>query len=513
MVESALSLRPLTRASFKRLLAYGMWVILGLHAVVLVAVHPSPAATSRILTSLIPIMAGICCLWRTRRLHQRERATWFWASGGLFLWGIAHLIETFISHSVAASNLTVDPSDFIYITATFPLLVALSTTRETESIHALFVLNCAQIVLALLLSYILLYRMSLTSAAASTVMGGIYGSACVLLAVMALLRMFTWRTQEERHSVRWLSAVLWAYLPVELGMDYATAHWNLQAGTLIDLVWSFPFMLGGLKALYIPIAEPPAPKNQPVARLRSLVEALCPMLMTAGVFALAAAIARQHIAIGLSAVFLLLTIQATHAALVQLNYRDGRYRLLEREQELRKANRTLRELSLQDPLTGIANRRHFNAALETAWRRAIRKGQPLALLIVDIDFFKGVNDLHGHSYGDECLVSVAQVMQHYARRPDDAVARLGGEEFVLLLPDTLADGAMAVAAHIHECISEMGVTNNASPFEKRLTVSIGIGIAAPSPVGALGALIDCADQALYEAKGQGRNRTCARNLQ
>jgi diguanylate cyclase (GGDEF)-like protein len=490
-----------------------MWSVLGLHAVVLLAVHPAPIAASRFLTATVPILAGICCLWRAQRIAFRERPTWRWASGGLMLWGLAHAVETVIGHSAAASNLSVDPSDFIYLAATFPLLLAISTTRETETLRAVFALNCAQIGLALLLSYVLLYRMSLTPSAASTVMGTIYGAACVLLAVMGVLRIFTWATAEERQCVRWIGLVLWTYLPVELGMDYATAHWGLRAGTPMDLLWSAPFLIGGLGALNLPLIAPEAETPRPLGRGRLLVESLCPMLITAGIFALAAAITRQHTALGLTAMFLLLAVQATHAAVVQLNYLTGRNLLVEREHELRHANAALEELSLQDPLTGIANRRRFNAALANTWRRAARKGQPIALLMIDIDFFKGVNDLHGHTYGDECLIALARVMSTHARRPDDVVARMGGEEFVLLLPDTDAVGATAVAARLMDAIRLMAIANHASPFGGALTVSIGIGSALPQPGTESLALIDCADQALYRAKGTGRNKICALELQ
>src|SRR5258708_11844996 len=150
------------------------------------------------------------------------------------------------------------------------------------------------------------------------------------------------------------------------------------------------------------------------------------MRITAGIFALAAPVTRQHPVLGLSAIFVLLAIQGVQAAVVQLNYLSGRSLLLEREQELRTANAALRQMSLEDPLTHIANRRRFDTALEIAWRRGVRKKQPIALLMLDVDFFKGVNDRHGHGYGDECLVAIAHMMKQHARRPDDVVARLGG---------------------------------------------------------------------------------------
>jgi diguanylate cyclase (GGDEF)-like protein len=511
MVEAPFAVRPFKRVQFGRILAYGLWLTLALHAIVVLALRANPVAASRYCTAAVPLLAGVCCLWRAVRLPVRERPMWRWASAGLLLWGLAHTVETVLGNSMAASNLAVDPSDFIYVAATFPLLLALSTTRETESLRAVFALNCAQIVLALILSYVLLYQMSMTPEAASTVMGRIYGTACVLLAIMAFLRVLTWATREERQGIRWMCVVLWTYLPIELGMDYASARWNLRAGTLIDLLWSVPFFIGGWQALHLPVNAEPEPRKL-LGRKRLLVEALCPMLITAGIFALAASITRQHLVLGLTAIFLLLAIQGFQAAVVQLNYLAGRNRLMEQEQDLRIANAKLEALSLQDPLTGIANRRRFNDALENAWRRAIRRRQPLSLLIIDVDFFKGVNDLHGHLYGDECLITIARALGLHARRPDDVVARIGGEEFVFLLPDTDKNGADLVADQVHEAIRLMAVVNDASPFDNRLTISIGIGVSYPRAGMDMAGLVDCADQALYDAKGLGRNRTQTRIL-
>ena len=513
MNERVIAVTPSDRDRFAGILTYAMWSVVGAHALLLLAVHPSPIAASRFLTAAIPILAGAACIWRARRLPPHERPIWLWCSAGLLLWAIAHIVETVFGHSSAASSLTADASDFIYLTGTFPLLIALSTTRETESLRAVLAFNMAQIGLALILSYALLYTMPMSPQAATTVMGRIYGAACILLAVMALLRAFTWATREERQSVRWLCFVLWMYLPIEIGMDYGSARWNLHAGTLFDLLWSVPFFLGGWQALHLPLpgAEPEARTYRSRARL--LVEALCPMLIGVGLFALAASVTRQHPVLGLSAIFFLFAIQGTQAALVQLNYLDGRNLLLEREQDLREVNAVLRQMSMEDPLTHIANRRRFEADLEHCWRRAARKRQPVALLMIDVDFFKGVNDLHGHSYGDECLVKIARMMKEHARRPDDIVARVGGEEFVLLLPDTDSAGAEAVAARLQQGVRDLGVINQASPFDKKLTISIGIGsvmqpLAGVDPA----ALVDCADEALYAAKHQGRNCTCARTL-
>ena len=499
------------RTTFAQRLSLALWAVVCVHLLVLLVMRPAPVALSRCLTAAVPFLAGIACVRRALRLAARERPLWLWSSAGLFLWALAHVFEILVGHPSAASSLTVDAADFIYLAATFPLLLALSTTRETESLRAVFALNMAQIALAFVLSYALLFRMSMSPAAALTVMGRVYGATCLLLALMAVLRMFTWSSIEERQGVRWIGVVLWTYLPIEIGMDYATARWNLHAGTVLDLLWSLPFFLGGWQALHLPIIHPQS--DAFANRVRPAVEAMCPMLISAGIFALAASITRQHPVLGLSAIFALLAVQGVQAAVVQLNYLSGRNLLLEREQDLQEMNAQLRQMSMEDPLTCVANRRRFENALELSWRRAVRRGRPIALLMLDVDFFKGVNDRHGHTYGDDCLVAIARMMKEHARRPDDIVARLGGEEFVLLLPDTDTSGAEAVAARMHDAIATLGVVNNASPFHQKLTVSIGVG-AVNHPLGGVDptVLVDCADQALYDAKHRGRNCTCARTL-
>jgi len=163
-------------------------------------------------------------------------------------------------------------------------------------------------------------------------------------------------------------------------------------------------------------------------------------------------------------------------------------------------------------MTGIPNRRRFTAALEDAAKRAVRRNEPLSVLMIDVDYFKGINDLHGHTYGDECLVSIARALGQQANRPDDLLARFGGEEFVLLLPATDAAGARVVAERIREAAFELGILNDASPYDCRLTVSVGIGACVPKAGMTAPWLVDIADQALYEAKRLGRNRVVVNEL-
>src|ERR1700761_915185 len=373
MEDVVVAATPISRTSIPKALAGAMWAVLGLHAVLLLTLGRDAVSASRLCTAAIPALAALCSLWRAQQLPLRERISWRWLSAALLLWASGQTVETLLPGSSAASNLAVDPSDFLYLTAAFPLLLAISSTTETESIKPIFYLEISQVFLAGVLTYIRLFKMAMSPEAAGRVMLKIYAAECILLAVSAVVRLVSWSTLEERRRMRWLCGVLWMYLPIELGLDYATKNWHLQAGTLLDLLWSVPFLYAGRQALHLPMeAESAEPRR--VRRKSSLrIETLCPMLITTGIFALAASIVVQHPLLGLGSIFLLLLVQGLHSGIVQLNYLAGQNLLLEREQELEEANAGLEQLSRLDPLTGVANRRQFNAALDEAWKLGLRR--------------------------------------------------------------------------------------------------------------------------------------------
>jgi diguanylate cyclase (GGDEF)-like protein len=139
--------------------------------------------------------------------------------------------------------------------------------------------------------------------------------------------------------------------------------------------------------------------------------------------------------------------------------------------------------------------------------RSCRRWIPVSILIVDLDYFKNANDDHGHGYGDLCLISIARALESQSKRPYDLVARYGGDEFCVLLPDTGGNGAAAMADRIHAAVRNLKMQNRSSPIGGRLTVSIGAGVSdAEFRIGGA-ALVDLADRALMEAKRRGRNQT------
>ncbi|AHL35108.1 diguanylate cyclase [Pseudomonas brassicacearum] len=178
------------------------------------------------------------------------------------------------------------------------------------------------------------------------------------------------------------------------------------------------------------------------------------------------------------------------------------------EADLRKAQEALELIATHDSLTGLANRRLFERALDIEFGRGARQRSPLGLIMVDIDFFKRYNDTYGHVAGDHCLAEVAQVLKECSHRKADLAVRYGGEEFAVLLPDTNLNGAMALAEQIRHRVIDKHITHAGSPTGY-LTVSLGCYSFVPSSLDNIEVFIQRADAALYQAKHGGRNRVAA----
>ncbi len=172
----------------------------------------------------------------------------------------------------------------------------------------------------------------------------------------------------------------------------------------------------------------------------------------------------------------------------------------------------LRSYAMIDGLTGIANRRHFDQALSAEWRRCARLGKPLALILIDIDFFKQFNDYYGHQAGDACLIKVAACLKAELNRSYDLVARYGGEEFVCLLPETTLSGAETKAQAMLQSISDLGIPHVRSELGGKVSISLGVAVTMPANGEAAVDLIQSADRLLYEAKHAGRNQVKSMQL-
>jgi len=203
-----------------------------------------------------------------------------------------------------------------------------------------------------------------------------------------------------------------------------------------------------------------------------------------------------------------LQIRLVNGAVIQFRCKalpdGGRLLTYGNVSELARQADALERLACADGMTGLNNRRHFLVLAESEWSRFKRYGRPLALLMMDIDLFKSVNDKYGHDVGDEAIKSVAAILQKH-KRVSDIAGRLGGEEFALILPEATLDSALGAAERFRQLVADniIAVGGNRIP----VTISIGVSACRPDSIG-VDELLKEADVALYEAKRSGRNRVC-----
>jgi len=200
---------------------------------------------------------------------------------------------------------------------------------------------------------------------------------------------------------------------------------------------------------------------------------------------------------GFAGIFIAAVLMGIFVAFFSTNY--GMNQALKLQRELEKQ-------SMLDGLTGIANRRRFDAVLEVEWKRAQRNQTYLSLLMIDVDAFKAYNDNYGHLSGDECLKAIAGALSSTLKRAADLAARYGGEEFVVLLPETAPENALHVAKKIRKAIVDLKLEHKFSPLADYITVSVGVSSTIPvQNLKHQELLLEAADNALYEAKQSGRN--------
>jgi diguanylate cyclase (GGDEF)-like protein len=191
-------------------------------------------------------------------------------------------------------------------------------------------------------------------------------------------------------------------------------------------------------------------------------------------------------------------VKPVHPAIIRIRVKN--------HLELKQLRDRLKEQTLVDGLTGLANRRRFDEQLKMEWNRALRHGKTLSLVMIDIDYFKRYNDRYGHLGGDDCLKAVASTLRAGARRTSDLVARWGGEEFACLLPETGRDQAVIIADEMRHAVQGLQLKHEDSDTSPFVSVSLGLSIRIPQARDKIETFIQEADKALYLAKHSGRNR-------
>jgi diguanylate cyclase (GGDEF)-like protein len=229
-----------------------------------------------------------------------------------------------------------------------------------------------------------------------------------------------------------------------------------------------------------------------------LIDNASPVFYTLALLALGLAVVRAHFYTGIIAIIVALAAYAIRTTILQTRY-------MQSQEALHEALNRLEEISLKDGLTNVANRRCFDETLEREWNRATRTQHTLSLLLIDIDYFKSLNDRYGHPHGDQCLIEIAAALQSVLTRSGDLLARYGGEEFAVILPSTDMNGAKLVANRLQEVVRSLNIQNE-TPIGSFTTISMGIALYQFPEAGSPAILIKASDQALYMAKQNGRNQ-------
>ena len=184
-------------------------------------------------------------------------------------------------------------------------------------------------------------------------------------------------------------------------------------------------------------------------------------------------------------------------------------RLVKMQKDLLTANKKMEQLSYLDGLTHIYNRRGFDRAMNSEWKRRLRDKNTLSFLMIDVDCFKKYNDRYGHQSGDDCLKTIVATLEENLLRPADVVARYGGEEFAVLLPATNKEGAIEVAERLVKAIEKREILHEKSDVSKYVTISVGVALANTEQESSLEGFIKAGDDSLYIAKSSGRNQVYA----
>ncbi len=315
---------------------------------------------------------------------------------------------------------------------------------------------------------------------------------------LALLAVMRRAAADSDHERRFFGA-LFPFLVLRL---VTTASYNRLVGAELPasieawapLLPGLPFLLFTLLAL-----SPRLPATWPgAARMAPFARAISPLAVTVLLLLMSAlVVTRGAVAVGLAGIVLGVFGYGFRSTLL----------LVRTEAAVRR----LHELARIDDLTGIANRRSFDEVAAQAWERAVQRGQPVALMMIDIDHFKALNDRLGHTVGDECLRKVARALTAAIDGSPGVVARVGGEEFAAMLPDAGPGDAARVAERMRATVQAL---ETASPDPlPTVTVSIGVAVAWPRDGDDMQQTLMLADRMLYEAKRRGRNRVCASDAQ
>lgn len=445
------------------------------------------------------------CAWRARNTIFLRRH-WILLGSDFLLCAVALSIQSWIYYRSVilhgSVSLAADYADLILSFSGVPVIILLiiPSTGKSSS-RAFFWIDT---VLAILWGYIIYLKLfgviPFTQAELHPEPAKIQillaVATGVVMIVAAFLRFISATTIDERNFFRFLMIFL-------VINDFLLELHDIVAGELLtatyyELLGTIPILISLLLVLALPGETPEASIPKPPGKIAEVVNIAAPSLLTLMVMGAGVDAMRRFFGFGLGVAAIGFILYLVRSVIIQLN--------LERsERSLKQARDKLEAISLTDALTGVANRRCFDGRLVAEWNRAVRTQSTLSLLMMDIDYFKNLNDTQGHQAGDDCIAMVARAISDCLPRSGDLLARYGGEEFCVMLPATDAEGAKMVATKMREAVYSLGIPNP-TLIGSQASISVGIATCTFPTEHTSHQLIQTADKALYRAKQNGRNR-------
>jgi diguanylate cyclase (GGDEF)-like protein len=457
---------------------------------------------SYLFSFLPPFFAVLISFRLARRGADALQLNWALVCAGVSCWCVGVVLSGWADAIEHTSGEVAAGSDFFFFIYGVPILLAVSLPAPQQRTAFYLVIDGIQAAIAGLLAYIQILGLTPFVTAADPVPASLlvhaYNLENLALAIAATLRLLSCQKEsEERTFFATLTGFLWCYA-IFTGLYNAIELGELNQVGPHDLLPDLPFLL--LAGAMYCLAPKKSYLTQALVNPSSLalfIENGSPLFFTLALLALGTSLARSHFGLGMAAVSAALILYATRATAAQ-----GRY--MRSEIALGNAKERLEQLTLEDPLTKISNRRGFDQAFETEWNSALASGQRITVMLVDVDFFKQFNDRFGHQRGDQSLASIALALQR-SLRSRDLVARYGGEEFVAILPGTDEPGARRVAERMQELVREIELSDE-SGGRASITISIGVCVARPDRSSSRFDILEASDRALYRAKQNGRDR-------
>lgn len=476
---------------------------LGVQALCIVAFPAHAMGVSYPFIILAPWIALTVC-WRGARAHaERTRLLWTLLCAALTLWGIGILFAAWEDLARHSAVTVAGFSDFLLFVYGMPIILAIASPTEGERIRLFVWLDALQALMTAFLTYVTIFSViPFTHQSGHPLSVPLllitYNVENLALAIAASLRLLAYTNDgEERRFYQVLCGFLWIYTLCTGFFNRISVATNGQT-KLYDLLAVFPFLLLACCAVFLFIRRKEAVQSFRRRPLTLFIDNASPIFFTIALLALGAALVRQHFILGMTGIVVAVVAYGIRATLLQSRYMHAQL-------DLQEARDKMEEMSFTDSLTGAANRRSFDHTLAMEWRRAVRRESHLSLLMIDVDYFKNLNDRYGHPYGDECLIQISNALQSALPRSADLLARYGGEEFAVILPATDDEGANRVAERMLESVRALRMKNE-TPIGEFVTISVGVTTYEFPHEGSPGSFVQTADGALYLAKRRGRDR-------